>query len=249
MTGGRDPARGEVAAETTTDATAPAAEQAFQDRIGHRFARPELLAQALTHRSAADPRRDQLDSNERLEFLGDRVLALVIAEWLTERFPHEREGDLGKRLGVLVARESLARIAEALDLGALVRVPVGEGRAGLRASATVLADALEAVLGALYLDAGGLGPARALVRREWEPLLEADPRPPMSAKSRLQEWTLGRGLGLPEYRPVSATGPDHQPVFVVSVVAAGREAEGSGESKRAAEQAAAEAWLAGLASP
>ena len=219
---------------------------AFQDRLGHRFARPELLEQALTHRSAADPRRDQLDSNERLEFLGDRVLALVIAEWLAERFPHEREGDLGKRLGVLVARESLVKISDTLGLATLVRVPEGEGRAGLRERTTVLADALEAVLGALYLDAGDLAPARALVRREWAPLLEADPRPPMSAKSRLQEWTLGRGKGLPEYRLVYSSGPPHQPVFIVGVTAAGRGAEGSGESKRAAEQAAAEAWLAGL---
>jgi ribonuclease-3 len=228
------------------DDAAAAAELAFQDRIGHRFVRPALLAQALTHRSAADPRRAQLDSNERLEFLGDRVLALIVAEWLTERFPEEREGDLGKRLGVLVAREALAKVAEALGLAALLRVPDSEGRAGLRERTTVLADALEAVLGAIYLDAGDLAPARALVRREWAPLLEADPRPPMSAKSRLQEWTLGRGLGLPDYRLVSTSGPPHQPVFAVVVAANGREAEGRGESKRAAEQAAAEAWLAGL---
>lgn len=221
-------------------------ETAFQDRLGHRFADPALLSQALTHRSAADPKRGQLDSNERLEFLGDRVLALVIAEWLAERFPQEREGDLGKRLGVLVAKESLAKVADSLGLAPLLRVPESEGRAGLREKATVVADALEAVLGAIYLDAGDLAPARALVRREWAPLLAADPRPPMSAKSRLQEWTLGRGLGLPEYRLASASGPAHQPLFVVTVAADGREAEGQGESKRAAEQAAAEAWLAGL---
>ncbi len=219
--------------------------QAFAARLGHGFARPELLVQALTHRSAADPKRSQLDSNERLEFLGDRVLALLIAEWLSERFPEEREGDLGKRLGVLVARDTLARIAESLNLAAVLRVPHSEGRAGLRERANVLADAVEALLGALYLD-GGLPAARALVRREWEAQMGADPRPPMSAKSRLQEYTLGRGLGLPEYRLVSTTGPSHQPVFVVAVSAAGREAEGMGESKRAAEQVAAEAWLAQL---
>jgi len=223
-----------------------AAEGAFQDRLGHRFARPALLHQALTHRSAADPRRAQLDSNERLEFLGDRVLALVVAEWLAERLPEEREGDLGKRLATLVARDTLAKVAEGVGLAALVRVPASEGRAGLRESANVVADAMEAVLGALYLDAG-LGPARAFVRRAWAPLLEADPRPPISAKSRLQEWLQGRGHGLPEYRLVSAAGPPHQPVFVVTVTAQGREAEGRGENKRAAEQAAAEAWLAGLA--
>ncbi|MCK8783572.1 ribonuclease III [Roseomonas sp. NAR14] len=214
----------------------------FAERLGHRFADPELLARALTHRSAADPKRGQLDSNERLEFLGDRVLALLIAEWLTERFPAEREGDLGKRLGVLVAREALCRVAESIGLGAVLVVPPSEGRAGLRERANVLADAVEALLGALYLD-GGLPAARALVRREWGRLIEADTAPPMSAKSRLQEWLLGRGLGLPAYRLVRMTGPSHQPVFVVAVTAAGREAEGVGDSKRAAEQAAAEAWL------
>jgi ribonuclease-3 len=216
---------------------------AFAARLGYAFARPELLTQALTHRSAADPKRSQLDSNERLEFLGDRVLALLIAEWLSERFPEEREGDLGKRLGVLVARDTLTRIADRLGLAAVLRVPQSEGRAGLRERANVLADAVEALLGAVYLD-GGLPAARALVRREWEAQMGADPRPPMSAKSRLQEYTLGRGLGLPEYRLVSTTGPSHQPIFVVAVSAAGREAEGMGESKRAAEQLAAEAWLA-----
>lgn len=217
----------------------------FAARLGHVFAQPELLTQALTHRSAADPKRSQLDSNERLEFLGDRVLALLIAEWLAERFPNEREGDLGKRLGVLVARDTLTRVAESLGLAAMLRVPVSEGRAGLRERANVLADGVEALLGALYID-GGLPAARALVRREWEAQMGADPKPPMSAKSRLQEHTLGRGQGLPEYRLVSSSGPSHQPIFVVSVLAAGREAEGAGESKRAAEQLAAEAWLAGL---
>jgi ribonuclease-3 len=218
---------------------------AFAARLGLSFADPALLAQALTHRSAADPRRDQLDSNERLEFLGDRVLALVIAEWLTERFPKEREGDLGKRLGMLVARDTLTVIAERLQLASVLRVPPAEGRTGLRERANVLADALEAVLGAIYQDAG-LEAARAFIRREWDAAMGADQRPPISAKSRLQEWTLGRGLGLPVYRSVSTTGPSHRPHFVVEVLADGRCAEGIGDSKRAAEQAAAEAWLGGL---
>ncbi len=220
----------------------PAAAEALEERLGHRFANPQLLDQALTHRSAADPRRQQLDSNERLEFVGDRVLALCMAEWLAERFPQEREGDLGKRLGSLVARDACARAAESLGLGAALHVPDGEGRTGLRERANVLADAMEALLGALYID-GGLAAARALVRREWTALMEADDTPPVSAKSRLQEWTLGRGLGLPQYRLDATSGPPHAPQFVVSVSAAGREAQGMGDSKRAAEQAAAEAWL------
>ncbi len=217
----------------------------FAVRLGHHFANPALLEQALTHRSAADPKRAQLDSNERLEFLGDRVLALLMVEWLTERFPEEREGDMGKRLASLVARDALAKVAESLGLRDMLRVPESEGRAGLRDRANVLADAVEALLGALYLD-GGLDPARALVHREWATMMGADPRPPVSAKSRLQEYTLGRALGLPEYRLVSTSGPSHQPFFVVAVSAAGREAEGMGESKRAAEQAAAETWLSAL---
>jgi ribonuclease-3 len=217
----------------------------FKERIGYSFANPALLMQALTHRSAADPKRDMLDSNERFEFLGDRVLALVMAEWLSERFPQEREGALGKRLSVLVAAETLAKVGESIGMSAALRIPPAEGRTGLRGRATVIADATEALIGALYLD-GGLEPARAFIRREWPIHLDADATPPMSAKSRLQEHTLGRAEGLPEYRLVSTTGPSHMPVFVVAVRAGGREAEGRGESKRAAEQSAAEAWLAGI---
>jgi ribonuclease-3 len=212
-------------------------------RLGHRFARPELLLQAMTHRSAADPRRGQLDSNERLEFIGDRVLGLLMAEWLIERYPEEREGALMRRFGVLVAWDTLAAVAETLDLGAVLVVPVGESKAGLTARRNVLADAFEALLGALYLD-GGLDAARPFLRRAFAPLLEGDRRPRAPAKSRLQEWLQGRGFDLPEYRSVSTSGPAHQPVFVVAVSGAGREAEGIGDTRRAAEQAAAEAWLA-----
>jgi ribonuclease-3 len=218
---------------------------ALAARLPHAFSRPELLLHALTHRSAADPRRQMLDSNERLEFIGDRVLALLIAEWLAERFPGEREGDLGKRLAVLVAQPSLAEVAEGLGVAPALRIPAAEERSGVRSRASVQADAVEALLGALYLD-GGLEPARELVRREWAALLESSARPPVSAKTRLQEWTLGRGLGLPEYVVVSSSGPSHSPVFIVRVLAAGRDAEGTGENKRAAEQAAAARLLAEL---
>jgi ribonuclease-3 len=215
----------------------------IEDRLGHRFADPALLTEALTHRSAADARGGQLDSNERLEFLGDRVLGLAMAEWLIERFPHEREGNLTRRLSSLVAWETLAKVGEAMGLAEAIRIPPGEERAGLRARQTVMADAVEALLGAIYRD-GGLDAARAVIRRHWSVLLDADVKPPVSAKNRLQEYTLGRALGLPQYRTVSAAGPSHAPLFVVSVLAAGREAEGVGDTKRAAELAAAEAWLA-----
>jgi ribonuclease-3 len=218
---------------------------ALAARLGYEFRDPGLLEHALTHRSAADPKRRQLDSNERLEFLGDRVLALCMAEWLSERFPQEREGELGKRLAVLVAADTLARVGEAIGLPAALRIPPAEGRTGLRQRATVVADATEALIGALYLD-GGLEAARPFIRREWTVALEADATPPMSAKSRLQEWSLGRGLGLPEYTLLSAEGPSHAPVFRVSVRAGGKVAEAIGDNKRAAEQLAAQALLAEL---
>ena len=226
-------------------APAPDPVEDLAARLPHRFARPDLLLHALTHRSAADPRKQMLDSNERLEFVGDRVLALLMAEWLAERFPAEREGDLGKRLAALVAQDALAKVAAALGLAPALRIPPNEERSGVRNRASVLSDAVEAILGAIYLD-GGLVPARELVRREWAPLLEASARPPVSPKTRLQEWSLGRALGLPEYMLVSTTGPSHSPIFVVRVLAAGQEADGTGESKRAAEQAAAERLLAQL---
>ena len=218
--------------------------EAFAARLGHRFADPALLAQALTHRSAAQNKR-QLDSNERLEFLGDRVLALAMAEWLSERFPTEREGELGRRLSVLVSADTLTRVGEAIGLPAALRVPPAEGRAGLRSRANVLADATEALIGALFLD-GGLDAARRFVRTEWAGFVATDSRPPTSSKNRLQEWTLGRGLGLPAYRIESTTGPSHAPLFHASVTANNRTVEASGETKQAAEQAAAENWLAGL---
>ena len=141
----------------------------------HDFARPELLRQALTHSSSTQGAR--LSSNERLEFIGDRVLGLLIAEWLIERFPTEREGDLGKRLSFLISAETLAGIAERLEIAAALKMPESYRQQGFRTWVNILSDALEAVLGALYLDAG-LDAARGLVRREW---LDAAGRPPQAA--------------------------------------------------------------------
>ena len=220
-----------------------AAHAAFAAKLGHEFARPELLRQALTHSSSTQGAR--LSSNERLEFIGDRVLGLVVAEWLIERFPTEREGDIGKRHSALISAEALAGIAERLELATALKMPARYQQQGFRTWVNILSDALEAVLGAIYLDAG-LEAARVFVRREWSTLLEGHHKPPLPAKSRLQEWTLGRGLGLPIYTLTSSEGPAHNPVFKVTVAAEGREADGVGATKRAAEQAAAEAWLLGL---
>jgi ribonuclease-3 len=208
--------------------------------LGHEFAQPSLLREAMTHRSAlhARGRARGKGSNERMEFIGDRVLGLLIAEWLAERFPHEQEGDLGRRLAVLVSQPVLAEVAEAIGLGEALAVAPGEAKAGVRRRATVLADALEAALGALYLD-GGLDHARGFVRRAWAGVMNRHEDPPKDAKTRLQEWVQARGLALPSYIVVSRAGPPHAPEFMVTVAAGGAAGWGTAGSKRAAEQLAA----------
>lgn len=214
---------------------------ALEARLGYEFRDRALLERALTHASHTGE-APGVASNERLEFLGDRVLGLCMAEWLSELYPTEREGDLGKRFAVLVSREALAPIAERLGLPAALRIAVSHRHASLRQSPSVLGDAIEALLAALYLE-GGLDAARAVVRREWADVVQGQARPPRSPKTRLQEWTLKRGLGLPEYSTTSIGGAGDDAQFHALVLAAGREAEGSGPNKRSAEQAAAEAWL------
>lgn len=214
----------------------------FASILGHDFARPDLLREALTHRSALRPRARGKGSNERLEFIGDRVLGLVMAEWLIERFPDEQEGDLGRRLAYLVSQPVLARVAEEVGLHDALSVAPGEAKAGVRQRATVLADALEATLGALYLD-GGLDKARAFVRRAWEPAMTAQADPPKDAKTRLQEWAHRRGHPLPDYAISARSGPPHAPEFEVTVTVGPHAARGKAGSKRSAEQLAAEALL------
>jgi ribonuclease-3 len=214
--------------------------------LGYEFSRPGLLREAMTHRSAlggrGKTRASRKVSNERLEFVGDRVLGLVMAEWLAERFPKEQEGELGRRLASLVSQPVLATVAEAIGLGAVLSVAAGEARAGVRRRGTVLADALEAALGALYLD-GGLAPARDFVRRAWDSAMIAQAEPPKDAKTALQEWVQKRGLELPAYVVASRTGPPHAPEFVVTVAVGGASGTGSAGNKRAAEQLAAQDLL------
>lgn len=212
----------------------------FETILGHSFTRPNLLKEALTHRSAAHGRAH--GSNERLEFIGDRVLGLTMAEWLAERFPREQEGDLGRRLAYLVSQPVLASVAETIGLDAALSVSPGEARAGVARRATVLADALEAALGALYLD-GGLEVARAFVRRAWEAAMLAQVDPPKDAKTALQEWAQKRGRDLPVYEVTEQSGPPHAPEFTVTVTVGNEIGLGRAGSKRAAEQIAAEALL------
>ncbi|MEM7498930.1 MAG: ribonuclease III [Pseudomonadota bacterium] len=212
--------------------------------LGHRFRRPGLLAEALTHPSAAGPSRPD---NQRLEFLGDRVLGLVVAEALMEALPEEAEGTLAPRLNALVRRETLAEIAGELGLGAHLVLGRSENISGGRRKKAILADAMEAVIAAIYLD-GGLEAARGFVRRHWLARLTAAEEAPIDAKTRLQEWAQGRGMAPPSYTLEAQEGPAHDPEFTVSATLAdGQRAEGRARAKKVAEQAAAEALLARLA--
>ncbi len=226
--------------------------QVAETLLGHRFGSPALLDEALTHRSAIYGRggrkrgeRRGVGSNERLEFVGDRVLGLLVAEWLVERFPDEQEGELGLRLAHLVSRATIAGIAERAGLSAALAVAPGDAKAGVSQQSTVLADATEALLGALYLDAG-LEPARRFIRTAWAEDLERHELPPKDPKMQLQEWLMGRGHPLPEYRVASREGPPHAPHFRIEAAALGQVGEGEGTSKRLAERGAAAALLAKL---
>ena len=203
--------------------------------LRYEFVDESRLELALTHSSLKQSKSDP--SYERLEFLGDRVLALVIAEMLLEEFPKSAEGKLAPRLATLVSGETLAVVARSAGLGEFIRMTDGEASAGTNARRSVLADCCEAVIGAIYLD-GGLGAAGAFVRRIWGPLLkEVEPR---VAKTELQEWLQGRGLPLPEYIVVDRTGPSHNPEFTVELSVTGQNpVRAIGRSKREAELAAA----------
>jgi ribonuclease-3 len=213
-------------------------------RIGHDFARPNLLVEALTHPSLATDA-----NNQRLEFLGDRVLGLVIAEALLAADLTADEGALAPRLNALVRKEACAEVAIALDLGPALRMGRSEMLTGGRRKVAVLGDAMEAVIAAVYLD-GGLGPARALILREWGDRIAAARDVARDPKTALQEWAQARGLAPPAYLDLDRSGPDHAPIFSVAArLQDGREATAQAPNKRAAQQAAAEALLASLAGP
>lgn len=215
---------------------------AFATRIGHDFRRPELLARAVTHASLSSPTRP---SNERLEFLGDRVLGLSIATALFQQDGSAAEGQLAPRFNALVRQETCAEIARETGLGDVLKLGRSEMLSGGRRKEALLGDALEAVIAAIYLDAG-FEAARDTVLRLWGDRIaaaaRADTRDP---KSTLQEWAQARGLPPPTYTETARSGPDHQPVFTVEArLATGETAPGTATGKRAAEQAAARALLA-----
>jgi ribonuclease-3 len=215
----------------------------LETRLGHRFNDPSVLESALTHISALTGPRNPTGSYQRLEFLGDHVLGLVVSDMLFRAFPKANEGDLSRRLADLVRKETCAEVARELDLGAVIRLGSSEVNAGGRQRTAILGDVCEAVIGAVYID-GGLAPAAAMIERLWGERMRKAERPPRDAKTMLQEWAQARGLPTPAYREVERTGPHHSPEFRIAVELPGRDpAEGLGRSKRAAEQAAAAAML------
>jgi ribonuclease III len=214
----------------------------LETRIGYEFADKSLLDSALTHISALSG-KSRSNSYQRLEFLGDHVLGLVVSDMLFRAFPKADEGELSRRLADLVRKEACAEVARKIDLGAAIRLGASEINAGGRQRTAILADVCEALVGAVFLD-GGYAAAAALVEQLWGERLRTPARPLRDPKTVLQEWAQAQGLPTPSYREVARTGPHHDPEFLVAVdLAEFTPAEGMGRSKRAAEQAAAAAML------
>jgi ribonuclease-3 len=214
----------------------------FEDltsRIGYRFSDHDLLVEALTHGSTERHKGDY----QRLEFLGDRVLGLIIAEHLFRSYPAHGEGELTAIHSGLVRGQSCAAAGDTIGLSDLIIIGAGERAKGMNLNRTLLGDVMEALIAAIYLD-GGFEAARAFVLKAWEKLLDHPSVAVKDAKTFLQEWALARALPIPAYTTVSREGPEHEPVFVVSVEVKGREpARGSARSKRGAEMNAAENFL------
>jgi ribonuclease-3 len=250
---GTAPAAARAAVEIAA-ATGPAGPMELAARLGHDFANPALLVEALTHPSALvrgngrehgrrRKRASPIRGYDRLEFLGDRVLGLVIADLLWRRYPDEPEGSLTRRHTHLVRRETLARVAAEIGLGLHLILSPAETAAGAAANRGILADACEAVLAAIYLD-GGFAAAADCIGRLWGPLIAEIEEPPRDPKTALQEWAQARGKGLPHYELVATEGPDHAPVFTITASIAGSlGATATASSKRSAEAAAAAALL------
>ena len=214
--------------------------RAFEDRIGHKFGDPELLIRALTHGSLSSSTRSD---NQRLEFLGDRVLGLVMATALLDQDAQATEGQLAPRFNALVRKETCADVARQIDLGAVLKLGRSEMLSGGRRKQALLGDAIEAVIAAVYRDAG-FGAADAMIRRLWGPRITSVDTDARDAKTALQEWAQARGELPPSYVELARTGPDHAPVFTVAArLQSGGEAQATAGSKRQAEQGAASALL------
>ncbi len=217
--------------------------ETVEEKIGYRFQNRSLLERALTHASALENTGDQGETYQRLEFLGDRVLGLVIAEMLYATFPDAAEGELARRFNQLVKQETCAGVALEVDLGAAMRVGEGEAQSGGRRKRPLLADICESVIAALYLDGGFLA-AQRFIEDHWSERMRTWSGPLRDAKTTLQEWAQARGLEPPHYEIAERSGPDHAPEFTVRVEVTGfAAANGRGGSRRQGEQAAATAFL------
>ncbi|MEM6588045.1 MAG: ribonuclease III [Pseudomonadota bacterium] len=214
--------------------------KAFESRLGYAFKKPERLLRAVTHASMSSPNRDD---NQRLEFLGDRVLGLVMAEALLDQDTSAQEGQLAPRFNALVRKEACADVAREIDLGKVLKLGRSEMLSGGRRKQALLGDAMEAVIAAVYRD-GGFEEAKDLVIRLWGErvrLVDDDAR---DAKTALQEWAQARGLSPPQYVELSRDGPDHAPQFTIEArLESGEGSQAKAGSKRQAEQAAAAALL------
>lgn len=214
--------------------------EAFSARLGHVFARSELLIRALTHGSISSATRPD---NQRLEFLGDRVLGLVMAEALLKTDKRASEGVLAPRYNALVRKETCAAVAREVGLGSVLKLGKSEMVSGGRRKEALLADAMEAVIAAVYLD-GGFRAAQAVILKLWGPRIETVETDARDPKTALQEFAQARGEGPPRYEIVDRTGPDHAPEFTIAVTLEdGANAEATAGSKRQAEQAAAKSLL------
>jgi ribonuclease III len=217
--------------------------KAFQTRLGYEFQTPKLLSEAVTHASMSTPNRDD---NQRLEFLGDRVLGLVMAEALLNLDTAASEGQLAPRFNALVRKEACADVAREIDIGAVLRLGRSEMLSGGRRKQALLGDAMEAVIAAVYVD-GGFDAARSMILRLWGNRTTSVKEDARDAKTALQEWAQARGLEPPAYDLVKRSGPDHAPVFTIAAkLSTGQTAQATAGAKRIAEQDAAQLLLAQL---
>jgi ribonuclease-3 len=214
--------------------------------IEYNFNAEMLLEKALTHPSLSRQKQEdkQVFNYERLEFLGDGVLGLIIAELLFMMFPQENEGHLAKRHAALVRGETVTEIARSLEIGRFMRLSEGEEQTGGRENASNLENTLEAIIGAIYLD-GGIEPSKKFVLKHWTSRAKAMKAPPKDPKTALQEWAQSRKLPIPEYKAIDVQGPAHAPIFTIEVTVKGTlPQQATGISKKLAEKKAAAALLA-----
>lgn len=235
--------RQRAAAKASRPSLTEASMAAVEEACGYRFKDKALLLTSLTHPSAVSAAESLQHANQRLEFLGDRVLNLLIAERLIERRRNETEGDLAPRLNRLVKKGACAEAFRHLGLNAFILLSDSEVASGGRERESTLGDACEAVIAAIYLD-GGLGAARKFIEKGWAPQFNSGPAETKDPKTLLQEWAQGQGHPLPEYVVISRSGPDHAPEYEVEVrIAQNGTAAASGPSKRDAERHAAARML------